>query len=198
VGEIQPGHVHAQAHKVAQDLFRIARWTDGANDLCPAIRATNVGGSRQCIYGRPGILRQRLSFFQICPNQNLCRSNYCIWRKLRQLRLAKSEGDALGTKGRVRRRQPFPLSRMSGAAFWLFIFLGSDNLSQAADRNRFLIHSAPHPLRECGAPVGTTMHGEDNAQRATIAEILRWQAFASRPAPPQHDRGNYVGSLGTT
>src|SRR5580658_7019944 len=54
-----------------------------------------------------------------------------------------------------------PLSRMSGAAFWLFIFLGSDNLSQAADRNRFLIHSAPHPLRECGAPVGTTMHGED-------------------------------------
>src|SRR5580658_4876046 len=96
-----------------------------------------------------------------------------------------------------------PLSRMSGAAFWLFIFLGSDNLSQAADRNRFLIHSAPHPFRECGAPVGTTMHGEDNAQRATIAEILRWQAFALRPAPPQHDRGNlcrefgnYAGLLG--
>jgi hypothetical protein len=40
------------------------------------------------------------------------------------------------------------------------------------------------------------MHGEDNAQRATMAEILRWQAFALRPAPPQHDRGNLCREFG--
>src|ERR1700685_2594671 len=80
VGEIQPGHVHAQAHQITQDRFRVTGRTDRTDDLCPALCATNVGRPRQCIYGRTGVLRQRLSLFQVCPDQILCRSNYCIWR----------------------------------------------------------------------------------------------------------------------
>ena len=80
VGKVQPGHVHAEAHEVAQDRFRVACRADGADNLCPAICPTNVRCDGRRVNGRTGDFPSRLSFFQVCPDQNLCRSNYCIWR----------------------------------------------------------------------------------------------------------------------
>ena len=50
VGKVQPGHVHAQAHEVAQHRFGVARRTDRADDLSPAIRAAHVGSGCRWIH----------------------------------------------------------------------------------------------------------------------------------------------------
>lgn len=44
MGEIQPGHIHAQPHEIAKNLFGIARRTDGTDDFGAAVGRNQFDG----------------------------------------------------------------------------------------------------------------------------------------------------------
>jgi hypothetical protein len=135
VGEVQPGHVHAEAHEVAQDRFRVTCWTDRADNfcpaICPAICPTNVRCDGRRVNGRTGDFPSRLSFFQVVPTR-ICVGLIIVYGELlfsRHHGHSKAISSAQKVAAGVGRALPRPRdqrSRCHASLYGAYLLVGSE------------------------------------------------------------------------